>query len=148
VSSCISAGTDSVGEDCCCIDDILAGGIVEDCMAPGGDAGIDEDEEEEEDARTMRCSKDSRKAAVQVSSRRKRAASKSRLHVSTFAIGDSDTRILLLSSFATGAGEDDDAVCNVAVPTLVAVTPSIHAHICTGVAMMLLRAFVFVPGLP
>jgi hypothetical protein len=91
VSFCICAAADSVGEDCCS-DDIWAVGIVEDCMAPDGDAGIDDDEdEEEEDAWTMRFNKDSQKAAVHVSSRRNRAASKTRLHVSTFASGDSDT---------------------------------------------------------
>jgi hypothetical protein len=135
-----------------CSDDILAVGIVEGFMALGGD----DDKDKEEDACTMRCSKDSEKAAVQLSSRRNRAASKSRLHVWTFAFGESDTRMLLLSSFATGAGKDDDAVvvavpavvvpvCGASVSTLVAVTRSINAHICTGVAMMLRE---FVPVLP
>lgn len=134
-----------------CSDDILAAGIIEAFIALGGD-----DDDNEEDACTMRCSKDSEKAVVQVSSRRNRAASKSRLHVWTFAFGDSDTRMLLLSSFATGAGKDDDAVveaapdgavtvCGVSVPTLAAVTRSINAHICTGVAAMLRE---FVPVLP
>ena len=137
MSSCSCVVVDGAdGEDCC---------IVEDCMAPGGD---DDKEEDVEDACTMRCSKDSQKLAVQVSSRRNRAASKSRLHVTTFAF------MLLLSSFAMGAGTDDDAVEVAAAAAVVvgavsgasgatsaAVTRSIHANICTGVAM-LLREFV------
>jgi hypothetical protein len=118
VSSCSlcaivdGAGTgDDDGDDCC--SDDVAVGIVEDSKAPGG--GGDDDKEEEEEACTMRCSKDSQKVAVQVSSRRNRAASKSRLHVWTFAF------MLLLSSFAIGAGKDDDAVL-AAVAAVVAVS--------------------------
>jgi hypothetical protein len=88
------------GEDCCSADDAVVAGMVEDCSSK------DEDEDEEEDAcNTMRCSKDSQKVVVLVSSRRKSAASKSRLHVWTFG---GKRQMLSSSGTSPGADNEDD----------------------------------------
>jgi hypothetical protein len=87
------------------------GGEEEDCTGTGTGFGNGND-----DACNMRSSKDSQKRAVLVPSRRNKAASKMRFHVFTGVV----------------VGAVPVAVCGAAI---LAVTRSIHAHICTGVAI-------------